>query len=157
MYCETGCKQCTELECTMCIEADLLPIKGTCLYSSDCNISNCKFCGGVLYSTCLQCMDGYLQTGVDGACERQSVKNPKGIYIVVFAAIAIVGILIIIVVIAIRITKRIKNNAEMSERVRLLAASQDRTPTTDPATPSRTFYTPTATFRDSGHEPTEQS
>lgn len=84
-------------------------------------------------------MDGYLQTGVDGACERQSVKNPKGIYIVVFAAIAIVGTLIIIVVIAIRITKRIKNNAEMSERVRLLATSQDRTPTTDPATPSRTF------------------
>lgn len=152
MYCEKECKQCTEQGCMMCTDPQLLPIKGTCLYTSDCNISNCKFCGGVMYSTCLQCVDGYLQNDTTKMCEKQNAKNSKGVYIAIFITVSVVGISVLIAIIVIRVTKRLKCNTDALERVRLVETPPTRTPTTGSATPSRTFYAHTPTSRDSAHE-----
>lgn len=99
--CPSGCKICTPVMCTSCIDTQKQPIMGTCLYSTMCADPYCLYCLIDAPEQCLLCYEGYSRTSTGNACTKNKTRSntvPISVGVSVGSAALIVSIIVTVIV-----------------------------------------------------------
>lgn len=140
--CPSGCKVCTPVLCTSCIDSQKQPVMGTCMYSTECIVPFCLYCITDAPHQCLLCYEGYSMSFTSGMCTKDK-ENANIIPIAVGASIGS-AVLIVSVIVTTVICVKKHRSATSSEEENVSLTTQEDTDAslsfmTAPNNASRTF------------------